>query len=73
MSDAARLLDDRMPVDKGGRMTRLHDELVLRARAAQDAVFADASVDRRVVLDSLKALGDRLIAQLEAMATVGRG
>lgn len=59
----ARALDDRL--------TSLHAELVSRARAAQDQVFADASVDTVTLIASLKALADRLIAQLEATAKAG--
>ncbi len=51
-----------------GRKAALHEELVKRARDAQDQVFGDASVDAYVLVDSLRHLCDRIIAQLEAMA-----
>ena len=48
----------------------LHEELVARATAAQDVVFADTSVDELLLLESLKKLTDRLVEQLEALVSV---
>jgi hypothetical protein len=39
--------------------------------AAQDAVFGDASVDRARVMESVRELAGRLVAQLEALAKAG--
>ena len=61
---ATKILDDRRP------RVSLHEELVARATAAQDAVFADASVDEHLLLDSLKTLIGRLDAQMEAVVGV---
>lgn len=60
--DLRRAVEDRPTV---------HDHLVSRAMAAQDAVFGDASVDRARVMESVRELAGRLVAQLEALAKAG--
>ena len=57
-------------LEKKSLKVTLHEELMVRAIAAQDTVFADVSVDEYLLLESLKKLNDRLVAQMEAVVGV---